>query len=91
MCFLVNFAKGLTKPFLQNISGRFLLKVVFFFYLGFLSRTSQFTGQQVKREAISLIPHYHFHPLHRHLDIIRVITAESSPLHIVSSRARTVN
>ena len=34
----------------------------------------------------SLTPHYHFHPLHRHLDISWVITAESSPLHIASSR-----
>ena len=32
--------------------------------------------------AISLTPLYHLHPLHRHLDIIRAITAESSPLYI---------
>ena len=49
------------------------------------------TGLQVKREGISLTPHYHFHPLHRHLDISRVITAESSPLHIASSRTPTGN
>ena len=34
--------------------------------------------------AFLLINHYHFHPLLRHLDISRVITAESSPLHIAS-------
>ena len=34
-------------------------------------------------------PHYHFHPPHRHLDISRTITAESSPLHITSSRTQT--
>ena len=34
---------------------------------------------------------YHFHPLHRHLDISRKITTESSPLHIASSRTRTGN
>ena len=35
------------------------------------------TGQKGKGEAISLTPLYHFHPLHRHLDTSRVITAES--------------
>ena len=53
-----------------------------FFYLGFLSSTSRFTRQQGKGEGIYLTPLYHFHPLHRHLDISREITAESSPLHI---------
>ena len=64
---------------------------VFFFYLGFLSWT--FTNHRTAGEGvgISLTPHYHFHPLHRHLDISRAITAESSPLHIASSRARTRN
>ena len=47
--------------------------------------------QQGKRETISLTPLYHFHPLHRHLDISRTITAESSPLHVASSRTRTRN
>ena len=50
---------------------------------------SQFTGQQEKGEAISLTSLYHFHPLHRHLDISRAITAGSSPLHLASSRIRT--
>ena len=35
--------------------------------------------------SISLTPHYHFHLLHRHLDISRVITAESLHLPIDSS------
>ena len=47
---------------------------------------SQFTGQQGKEEALN-----HFHPVNRHLDISRVITAGSSPLHIGSSRTRTGN
>ena len=34
---------------------------------------------------------YHFHTLHRHLDISRAVPAESSPLHIGSSRTRTRN
>ena len=51
---------------------------IFFFYLGFLSRT--FTNHIW--EGICLSPHYHFHPLHRHLNISQAINAESSPLHI---------
>ena len=50
----------------------------------FFHEHSWFTGQQRKGEAISLTPLYHFHPLHRHLDISRVITAESSPLYLAS-------
>ena len=37
-----------------------------------------------RRGRISLTPLYHFHPLHRHLDISWAITAESSPLNILS-------
>ena len=36
-------------------------------------------------------PLYYFHPLHGHLDISRMIAADSSPLHIASSRTRTGN
>ena len=49
----------------------------------FLLEHSRFAGQQ-GREAISLTPLYHFHPLHRHLDITQVITVESSLLHIAA-------
>ena len=41
--------------------------------------------QQGKRETISLTPLYHFHPLHRHLDVSQAITADSSLLHVTSS------
>ena len=63
--------------------------ITFLFYLGFLSRP--FTNQRTagKGEGFSLTPHYHFHPSYRHLDISRVITAESLPLCIGSSRTRT--
>ena len=54
----------------------------------FFYKHSQITGLQGKGEGISLTPHYQFHPLHRHLDISRVVTAESSPLHIASSRTQ---
>ena len=62
----------------------------FFFSIWlFFREYSGFTGQQVKGEAIFLYPFYHFLPLHRHLDIIWVIAAESSFLHIAGSRNRT--
>ena len=65
-----------------------------FFYLGFLSRT--FTIHRTAGEGVgyffnSSLRFYHFHPLHRHLDISRAITAESSPLHLSSSWTRTEN
>ena len=64
----------------------------FFFSIWvFFHEHSRFTGQQGKGEGIYLTPLYHFHPRHRHLDISRVITVESSPLHIAGSRTRTGN
>ena len=54
-------------------------------YSFFFHEHSRFTGQQKKGKGISLTPHYHFHPLHRHLNISRAITVESLPLHIASS------
>ena len=45
----------------------------------------------MKGEGISLTPHYHFHPLHRHLDVSRVVAAENLSLHIASSRNQTRN
>ena len=64
---------------------------LFFFYLGFLSWT--FTIHRTAGEGGGYLfdfP-YHFHPLHRHLDISGAITAESSPLHIASSWTWTGN
>ena len=69
-----------------------LFSVIFFFSIWvFFHEHSRFTGQQGKGEGIYLTPLCHFHPLHRHLDISRAITAESSPLHIAGSRTRTGN
>ena len=60
--------------------------------MGFLKRTFTIHRQDSREgKAISLTPLYHFHPLHRHLDIHRAITGESSPLHRASSRTRTGN
>ena len=57
-------------------------------YWVFYHEHSRFTGRQKKGEGISLTPHYHFHPLRRHLDISRAIAAESLPLRIASSRTQ---
>ena len=46
---------------------------------------SRITGLQEQGEGISLSPHYHVHPLYGHLNIGRVVTAESSPQHIAST------
>ena len=66
---------------------------LFFFLVGFFFffKHSRFTGQQGKGESILLTPLYQFHSLHRRLDISRAVTAESSPLHIASSRTRNWN
>ena len=51
------------------VNKKVSLYFFFFFYLAFFSRT--FTNHRTAGEAegISLTPHYHFHPLHRHLHI----------------------
>ena len=41
----------------------------------FIHDHSGITGLQGKGEGVSLTPHYHFHPLHGHLEISRAITA----------------
>ena len=69
----------------------FLFIYLFFSISVFFNAHSQFTGLQGKGEAIYLTPLYHLHLLRRHLNIIRAIAAESSPLHIASSRTRTRN
>ena len=77
---------------LKLVSGRFPIQnVTFFSSWVFFHDHSRITGLQGKGQAISLTPLYHFHPLHRHLDINQAITAESSPLHIVCSQTRTGN
>ena len=72
---------------LQYLKENVKDEVDFFFYVWvFLHEHSQITGLQGKGEGILLTLHYYFHLLHRHLDISQVITAESTPLHIASSR-----
>ena len=61
-------------------------EVVFFSIWVFFDKHSRITGLQGKEEGIYLSPHYHFYTLHKHLEISRAITAESSTLNIASSR-----
>ena len=61
---------------------------IYFFYVGILSRTFTIRRTAGGGEAITVTPVYHFHPLHKILDISRAIT---SPLHIARSRTQTGN
>ena len=61
------------------------MKSIFFSIWDFFHEHSRVTGLQGKGEGISLTPHYQFHPLYRHLDISRAVTAENSLLHIAST------
>ena len=72
------------SPIPDTLSGPDFFSVWVFFH-----EHSRITGLQRKEEVIPLIRYYHFHPLHRHLDISRAITAGSSSLHIASSSTRT--
>ena len=74
-----------------HILADLILKKIFFSICVFFHTHSRITGLQEKGKGISLTPHYHFHPLHRHLDISRGIAAKSSSLHIGSSQTRTRN
>ena len=84
-------AKNLTiSQYLNYLKNSIpISQMIFLFCLGFLSQP--LTNQRTvgKGGGIPLTPHYHFQPLHRHSDISRAIIAESSPLHIGSSRTRT--
>ena len=66
-------------------------KIFFFSIWVFFHGHFWITGLQGKGEGISITPYYHFHLLHRHWDISLAIAAESSPLHIASSRTRSRN
>ena len=90
-CVIWNLKKGfyhsiIWKELSENVSNEFMQSCnyyyCFFSIRVFFHKQSQITELQGKGESLPLTPHYHFHPLDRHLDIIRVITAESSPLHI---------
>ena len=77
--------------FLHVVKHNLVFLFCFFSVWLFFHEYSRLTGQQVKGETISLYPFYHFHLLHRHLDISWIIAAESSPLQITGSRNWTWN
>ena len=84
--------KNAVFSFLFLIFLGWLVGDFFFFFPSiwvFFHNHSQTIG--LKGEGISLTPQSHFRPLHRHFDIRQAITAESSPLHIGSSRIGTGN
>ena len=91
--FPVNFAKFLRTPPVivseQRGSVAFTVNPFFILIVFFVKKFHESQDSMEKGGGISLTPHYHFHRLHRHLDISRAITAESSPLHISSSRTGT--
>ena len=79
-----------TCPF-QRVAKIINNESFFFSIWVFYHKHSRFTWQQGKGEGIYLIPLCHFHPPHRHLDISRAITVESSPLYTACGRTRTGN
>ena len=69
-----------------------ITEAIFFSIWVFFHEHSGFTRQQGKVSlSISSTAFYHFHLLHRHLDISRAVTAERSPMHISSSWTWTRN
>ena len=84
-----NFPKSVTTLLRFNKSDKLTL-MSFFFFLSEIYFVDIHELQDCRGKGRA-IPHYHFHPLHRHLYISWVITGESSPLHIANSRTRTGN
>ena len=66
-----------------------LIFFISFFFFVFLSRKFMIHMTAGGGEGYFSKSSFSLHPLYRHLDISRMINAESSPLHITSSRTRT--
>ena len=79
--FCRKFGGDLPKKGGLHLKKGFSFSIRFFFH-----DHSRITELQGKGEGISLTLHYHFDPLHRHVDISQAITAESSSLHILAAR-----
>ena len=65
--------------------------LIFFSIWIFFRDHSRITALQGKGRAFLLTRHYYFHPLLRHSDIRRAITAVSSPRRIANDRTQTGN
>ena len=86
--------KSILHTPIKSLLSRYIVykrMLTFIYNFKTLSFLSRFKGQRGDGECISLTALYRFHPLHRHLDISRTITAQISPLQIASSRTRTGN
>ena len=82
----------LRNSVLTSCNAQFTFPVFCFFSVWVLIyELSRFTGRQRKGVAVFLCLFYRFHSLYRHLEISRVIAAESSSLLIAGSRDRTGN
>ena len=79
------------RSLVERVVFRSVYSLPFFSIWAFFHEHSRITGMQGNGEDISLSPHYHFHPLHRHSDISRAIAAGSSPLQIASSPTQVGN
>ena len=88
--YLVFFKVSLWWSFLIFFIDKIVACVKHFFFLSGFS-FANIHRLQDRRGRGRTTPHYHFHPLHGHLDISRAITAESSPLRIANSRTQTGN
>ena len=98
VCFLINSIISVyisTKNEQVYWSSFFQVSIILvtacFFYLGFISRPFTNHKAEWNEKGVSLIPDYHFHPHHIHLEISRAIIAENLPLHIASSLIRNGN
>ena len=72
----------------EHFSGSRVLGLSCLHIWVFFHKHSRFPGKQGKERVFLLSPVYDFHPLHRHLDISRMITVEGSPLHILADRLK---
>ena len=84
-------AKTFPGPSYSNFENSLTMTFTGKFVLVFLSRIFSIHRTPEERERYLFNSLYHFHSLHRHLDISRVITVECLPLHVASSQTETGN
>ena len=87
------FSQGSIKLYnLSKNEKKICFRGIFFFPSGFsFTNIDESQDCRGRRRTFFLTPYYYFHPLHRHLDISRAITAENGPPQIASNRTRTEN
>ena len=70
LCLIIKILMQHNKKFQLSKINNFFLSIWVFFH-----DHSQITGLMGKEERISLTPHYHSQPHHRHLEIDRALTS----------------